>query len=83
MASGWGVTLSLDPQQKGDRATKWRMCNTFLEELQHCMEETAGNTEERSGLGKDRIQKRLQHLKSLPPDPEQPHKTATVYLGQE
>lgn len=24
VSSGWGVTLSLDPQQKGDRATKWR-----------------------------------------------------------
>lgn len=47
------------------------------------MEETAGNTEERSVMGEDRIQKRLLHLKSLPPDPEQPHTTATVYLGQE
>lgn len=82
MASGWGVTLSLDPQQKGDRATKQRNVQPIFRESQHCMEETADDTE-RSGMGEDRIQKELQNPKSLPPDPEQPHKTGTVYLGQE
>lgn len=45
------------------------------------MEETGVNTGEGSGMGKDRIQKGLRNPKSLPP--KQPHKSGTVYLGQE
>lgn len=57
VASGWGVALALDPQQKSGRTTKQRNVQHIFGELQRCVEETADNTEKGSGMRKDRIQK--------------------------
>lgn len=57
MASSWGVALSLDPQQKGDRTIRQKNGQHIFGESQHCTEDTAGTTEEESGMREDRIQK--------------------------
>lgn len=53
VASGWGVTMALGPQQNDDRTTSRKMPRDVFRELEHGAEKSVDDTEERAGGGQN------------------------------
>lgn len=53
VASGWGVTMAVGPQQNDDRTTSRKTPGDVFRELEHGAEKSADNTEEKAEGGQN------------------------------